>query len=150
MDVASTSCGALGAAGLHCGGLWARLNRVIAWESGEFGVSVKLHLIGDGDLARLLVDNGIYIEDRAVSGNAISARGPGYDGSTFFGRGCKDAFFPGDEDITMSTVTYVQVVREICGRTKGERCGKGVRDIPVGSPLAKVKKPSLRLKTATS
>ncbi len=102
---------ALGATGLHCGGLWARLNRVIAWESGEFGVSVKLHLVGDGDLARLLVDNRIHIKDGTVGGNAISARGAGDDGSTLFGRSCKDAFFPGDEDIAMSTVTYVQNVR---------------------------------------
>lgn len=101
----------MGAAGLHCCGFWAGLNRVIAWERGEFGVSVKFHLVGDGEFAGLLVSNGIYIEDRAVGGNAIGARGAGGDGSTLFGRGCKDAFFPRDKDVAVSTVPYMQNVR---------------------------------------
>ena len=68
---------------------------------------MKFHIIEDGDVAWLLIDNRVHIEDGAVGSNAVGARGAEVDGPALLSCIAKDAFFSCDEDITMSVIAYL-------------------------------------------
>lgn len=56
---------------LHNGLLWVGLNGFIAWESREFGVEIQIYVVGDGDLAGLLI---AHIENRVFGSDTVNAR----------------------------------------------------------------------------
>ena len=107
MNVVSISYEALNITELHCDELWVQLNQIIVWKSEEFDVSVKLHLIENGDLARLLINNRIHIKDWTVSSNVISIRESENGEFTFFDCSHKNVFFSDKKDITMFIIIYI-------------------------------------------
>ena len=96
-----------GAAALYSSLLWTGLNRIIAWESREFGTEVKFHVIGDGDFAGLLIADRVHVKNGALGGDAVDAWRSGSKRPTLFSRSFENSFFPGDEDITVATITCV-------------------------------------------
>lgn len=59
---------------LHNGFLWVGLNGFIAWESREFGVEIQIYVVGDGDLAGLLIADRFHIENRVFGSDTVNAR----------------------------------------------------------------------------
>ena len=106
---------------MHSGLLWTGLNGVIAWESGEFGVEIQLHVVGDGDLAGLLIADGVHIETRAFGSDTVDARSAGGKRSRPLSRGFENSFIPSDENVAVPAIACVWYTDQVRRWIRGIR-----------------------------